>query len=132
MLIPGIQTTVATLAKPAPAFIVVLLISGSITAQDAPPAAPAQPAYQVLSESTVRQKDGSTVTFRQVVPPVVTVQAQPAAAAPAAPLAAAPQAAQSQVSALETQMLSISASVHASGFTVLRWGPAAPPSVSMP
>ncbi|MBB5032889.1 hypothetical protein [Prosthecobacter vanneervenii] len=95
-----------------------LLASGSITAQDAVSAAPV---YQVLSESTVQQKDGSSVTFLQVLPPVVSPQAKPPAAAFAVPLTAAQEAVLSQVPVQETQMLSISASVHADGFTVLHW-----------
>jgi hypothetical protein len=81
----------------------------------------AQPIFQILSESTVQQRDGSTITFRQVVPPVVAPQAQPAAVVAVPALTAADATALSQMPVKETQMLSISASVKANGFTVLRW-----------
>jgi hypothetical protein len=69
----------------------------------------------------VRQRDGSTITFRQVVPPVVTPQAQPAAVTPVPALTAAQAAALNQMPVKESKVLSISASVKANGFTVLRW-----------
>ena len=104
----------------------VVFAAGRMSAQDSNPAvAPiaeqgSQTAYQILSESTVQQKDGSSITFRQVVPPVVAPQAQTVAAT-VPPLTAAQEAALSQMPAKETRMLSISASVNAGGFTVLRW-----------
>jgi hypothetical protein len=86
-------------------------------------AAAAIPAFQVLSETTVQQKDGSSITFRQVVPPVVAPpQAPPTAAlAPAPALNAAEAAAVNPMPVKEVQMLSISASVQANGLTMLRW-----------
>lgn len=94
-----------------------LLTAGQITAQDTTPAAaPARPVFQVLAESTVRQPDGGSITFRQVAPPAVTPQSQ-ARPAPAA----ASQAAPDQPPEKELQVLSISASVKAGGLTVLRW-----------
>lgn len=98
-----------------------LLTSGQIAAQVAAAPQAIQPALRVLSESTVQQRDGSTITFQQVVPPVVTPQAQPAAAVPAPALSAADAAALTETPVKDTQMLSISASVKANGFTVLRW-----------
>lgn len=74
--------------------------------------------YQVISESTVRQKDGSTIIFRQVVPPQTSPQAE--ATAPVSVGASAQTASAEQV-VKETTMLSISASVHANGQTVLHW-----------
>ena len=98
-----------------------LLTSGQIAAQVAAAPQAIQPALRVLSESTVQQRDGSTITFQQVVPPVVTPQVQPAAAVAAPALTASDAATLSQLPVKDTQMLSISASVKANGFTVLRW-----------
>lgn len=100
--------------------IVVLLVAVRIAAQEVPTQAP-QPVFQVLSESTVQQRDGSSITFRQVVPPVIPPQAQSAAPVPAAVLSAAEQAALSQMPVKEPKVLSISASVQTNGLTVLRW-----------
>lgn len=101
-----------------------LLIAGRIAAQEASPA-PAQPVFKVLSESTVQQRDGSSVTFRQVVPPAPVPQARPAAAAAAAApvpkLTPAQEAALSQMPVKELKVLAVSASVNAYGFTMLRW-----------
>ncbi len=105
--------------------ILVLLTSGPIAAQQATAqaaaTAPLQPVFRVLSESTVQNRDGSSITFRQVVPPAVTPQAQPAAVTPAPGLSAAEAEALSQMPVKESKVLGISASVHANGFTMLRW-----------
>jgi hypothetical protein len=100
--------------------ILVLLTSVPITAQEVA-TAPIQPVFSVLSESTVQNRDGSSITFRQVAPPVVTPLPQPAPPAAAPMLTAAEEAAFSQMPVREFQVLSISASVDANGFTVLRW-----------
>ena len=106
--------------------LILLLLTGGqsaaqeVTAQAATTVA-IQPVFRVLSESTVRQRDGSSITFRQVVPPVVTPQTQPAAAVPPAALTAAEAASISDMPVKESKVLSLSASVHANGFTVLRW-----------
>lgn len=100
-------------------------ISGLVvTAQQATDASAPQataPAYQVLSESTIQLKDGGSVTFQQVIPPAVTPPVQPAPAATAPVLTAAQIQEAGEMTGRETQMLSISASVHANGLTVLRW-----------
>ncbi len=102
----------------------VLLTAGRIAAQEAVAKAPTvatPPAFRILSESTVPQPDGGTVTFQRVAPPVVMQQAQPPVN-PAAPALTTVQAdAGSQVALKEVKLLSISASVKANGFTVLRW-----------
>jgi hypothetical protein len=100
--------------------ILALLATGQIAAQEAAPA-PVQPVFSVLSESTVRQPDGSSITFRQVVPPLVVPQAQPSPTAPVPVLTPAQEAELSQMPVKELKVLSISASVQANGFTVLRW-----------
>jgi hypothetical protein len=97
--------------------VLALSTSGQIAAQEGAAQA-IQPVFQILSESTVQQPDGSSVTFRQVVPPVAPPQTQPAAA-PARTVAQA--GAPNQMPVKELKMLSISASVKANGFTVLRW-----------
>ena len=98
--------------------ILLLLMSGRTAAQEAAANASASeaipPVFQILSESTVQQRDGSSVTFRKVAPPAVTPQALPAAAV-------AEATAMSQLPMKESKLLSISASVKANGFTVLRW-----------
>ncbi len=100
------------LMKYPPILILALLISGKIAAQQV---------FQILSESTVQQRDGSTITFRQVVPPIIAPQAQAAAVAPVSRLTTAEAAALSQMPVKESKVMGISASVHANGFTVLRW-----------
>lgn len=100
-----------------------------VTDAAAPSAAQPAPVFQVLSESTIRRKDGSSITFRQVVPPITALQSQSVGAATTLPEqpatavapAAVQEADQSQGPVKETAMLSISASVHANGLTVLRW-----------
>ncbi|OYW74436.1 MAG: hypothetical protein B7Z37_17755, partial [Verrucomicrobia bacterium 12-59-8] len=91
-------------------------MSGRIVAQETSAKATAteanQPAFRVLSESSVQQRDGSSITFRKVAPPVIA----PPFTAPQAPPAAVNQQPEK-----ETKLLSISASVKANGFTVLRW-----------
>lgn len=112
------------LMKYPPILILALIVSGQLTAQEATAqvaAQPTQPVFQILSESTVQQRDGSSITFRQVVPPVVAPQAQPAAVMAVPALTAADAAALSQMPMKEAKMLSISASVKANGVTVLRW-----------
>ncbi|MCF7790348.1 MAG: hypothetical protein K9N47_29785 [Prosthecobacter sp.] len=100
--------------------ILLLLTSVPITAQEVATAS-VQPVFRVLSESTVKHRDGSSITFRQVAPPVVTPLPPPAPPAADPVLTAAEEAALSQLSRKEFKVLSISASVHANGFTVLRW-----------
>lgn len=99
--------------------ILALLTSGQLAAQEA--AAAPQPVFQVLSESTVQQRDGGSITFQKVVPPVVASQAQPAAEVPALVLTAAQEAELSQLSAKVPRVLSISATVQPNGVTSLRW-----------
>jgi hypothetical protein len=108
-------------------FLFTVLFVGHAHAQEvtAPAAAAARatsiPIFQTLSESTVQQRDGSSVTFRQVVPPVIAPQA---VVAPAP--TAAQEAAFSQMPVKECKVLSISASVRADGVAVLRWTSGAP------
>jgi hypothetical protein len=101
-------------------FTLALLMSCRIGAQEAA-VQTIQPDFQILSESTVQQQDGSTITFRKVAVPVVIKQAQPAEIAASPPLTAAQSVAVNHMSAKETKLLSVSASVKANGFTVLRW-----------
>ncbi|MCX6849227.1 MAG: hypothetical protein NTY98_09935 [Verrucomicrobia bacterium] len=105
--------------------IFTLLTSGRITAQEfnskSAETASVQPVFSVLFESTVKHRDGSIITFRQVAPPVVTPLPQPAPPAAGPVLTAAEEAALSQMPMKDFKVLSISASVHANGFTVLRW-----------
>ena len=107
------------------AFTLMLFAAGQSAAQEAasrPAATTAvQPVFRVLSNSTVQQRDGSSITFLEVVPPDITTQAAPLPLAPATPLTAAQEAALSQSPVHEPKILGISASVHASGLTVLRW-----------
>ncbi len=100
--------------------ILALLTAGRIIAQETVSGS-VQPVLSVLSESTVQQRDGSSITFRRVLPPVIAPQAQRAAVAPVSALTAAQEAELSQMPVKELKVLSISASVHATGFTVLRW-----------
>ncbi len=111
------------LMKYPPILILALIVSGQIAAQEVTTQAAQtpQPVFQILSESTAQQRDGSSITFRQVVPPVATPQVQPSAVVPALALTAAEEAALSQIPVKEAKMLSISASVKANGVTVLRW-----------
>jgi hypothetical protein len=98
-----------------------VLASGQIAAQEVTSqvaAQAAQPIFQILSESTVQQRDGSTITFRQVSPLVIT---PPAVSIPARELTAAQATVLNQMPMKESKLLSISASVKSNGFTVLRW-----------
>jgi hypothetical protein len=99
-------------------FLIVLL-AGRLHSQEAPaelqPAA--KPVFRVLEESVVRKSNGDTVTFRKVEPPVVAP-----AQARAVPTLSAEEAARIQrLEAKQHRSLSVSATVHAGGLTVLRW-----------
>ena len=71
----------------------------------------------VLEQTTVPQKDGGSVTFQRIVPPPVP---EPVVKVPLV-LTAEEAARQAEVEAKMPGVLSISASVHAGGITVLRW-----------
>lgn len=61
-------------------FILTGLLAGRVCAQEAPPEPqpkPAKLAFRVLQESVIRQRNGDTVTFKRVEPPVLPVK-QPA------------------------------------------------------
>jgi hypothetical protein len=77
----------------------------------------AKPEFRVLEESVVRQPDGGTVMFKRVEPP------QPIAMQPKPVLTlTAEEAARIQrLDAKEQRILSVSATVHEGGLTVLRW-----------
>jgi hypothetical protein len=96
-----------------------LLLAGRMDAQEA--AAELLPAaklvFRVQAESVVRQSNGDTVTFRKVEPPVAApVQAK------AVPTLSAEESARIQrLERKEMRNLSVSATVHAGGVTVLRW-----------
>jgi len=98
------------------------LLIGPLHGRDTAPEAHAQkPAqdFRVLSESTVRLPDGGSVTFKQVEPPPFV----PKPKAPAV-LEQVEELTLEQLAELQRHasvVLSISASVHDGGFTVLRW-----------
>ncbi len=59
-------------------FILTGLLAGHVCAQEAPPEPqpkPAKLAFRVLQESVIRQRNGDTVTFKRVEPPVLPVGA---------------------------------------------------------
>lgn len=71
----------------------------------------------VLEQTVVPQKDGGSMTFQKIAPPPMPV---PVVKAPVV-LTEAEKARIVEVEAKQPAMLSISASVHEGGFTVLRW-----------
>jgi hypothetical protein len=98
------------------------LFAGQINAQEAPAELQPtpKPVFRVLEESVVRQSNGDTVTFKKVEPP----PAMPAAAVAAQPVPVLSAEELERVQRLEgkeLRSLSVSASVHAGGVTVLRW-----------
>lgn len=96
-----------------------LLLAGRIDAHEAaaelPPAA--KLVFRVQGESVVRQSNGDTVTFRKVEPPV----AAPLQAKVVPTLSAEESARIQRLERKEMRNLSVSATVHAGGVTVLRW-----------
>jgi hypothetical protein len=96
-----------------------VLIAGRIYSQEAPAELSplSQPAFRVLAESVVRQPDGGTVTFKRVEPPQpIVVQPKPVLT-----LTAEEMARIQRLDAKEQRILSVSATVHKGGLTVLRW-----------
>jgi len=96
------------------------LMAGQIYSQEAPaePTPAAARVFQVLAESVVRQANGDTVTFKKVEPP----PALAAAAVPVPPVLSAEELELIQrLESKELRSLSVSATVHAGGVTVLRW-----------
>jgi hypothetical protein len=98
-----------------------VLIAGRIYSQEAPAELSplSQPAFRVLAESIVRQPDGGTVTFKRVEPPVLTLRRAPVAEP--LTLSAEELERMQRLDAKEQRTLSISATVHKGGLTVLRW-----------
>lgn len=95
---------------------------GRVYSQDAVPTtdAPEKPVFRVLQESVIRQRNGDTVTFKKVAPP----PALPSVFVPAqlAPVLSAEELKRIQrMEAKQQRSLSVSATVHAGGVTVLRW-----------
>jgi hypothetical protein len=103
------------------AFLAVLL-AGRLHAQEthAKLQLAAKPVFRVLEESVVRKPNGDTVTFKKVEPPpplpAATVPAQPAQL-----LSADDLERNQRLESKEMRSLSVSATVHAGGMTVLRW-----------
>lgn len=78
--------------------------------------APAPPALRVLSQTSVPQKDGGSVTFQRVEPPVAAPRQPPRPEV----LTAEELAARQRLEGKEHELVSISASVHEGGLTLLR------------
>jgi len=102
--------------------ILCVVVTGRLTAQEAPAKQPAPDpiAFHVLAESVVKKADGGTVTFRQVAPPAVLPVAPMSAPAPQQPTAAQMERLR-RVAMKEQQHLTISATVYEGGPTLLSW-----------
>ena len=102
-----------------------VLLAGQGYTQEAPAepqSKPAPLAFRVLQESFIQQRNGETVTFKRVEPPVLPVEA--AVLAQQQIMTAAEAARVQRQEQKEPSYLSVSASVQQDGRTVLRWWPA--------
>jgi len=101
------------------------LLAGQGYTQEAPAVPQSKPAplaFRVLQESVIRQRNGDTLTFKRVEPPVLPVEAAVPVQQPV--LTAAEAARAQRQEQKESSFLSVSASVQADGRTLLRWWPA--------
>ena len=106
-------------------FILTGLLAEQMCAQETAaelPSKPAPLAFRVLQESVIRQRNGDTVTFKRVEPPVLPVEAAVPMKQPVLTTAEV-----ARVQRLERKVhsfLSVSASVQKDGRSVLHWWPA--------